>query len=56
MRTLARHGIAIDMARIDTLGERAEDTFLIRGGILEAPERRNALVAELARAIDLPSN
>ena len=54
VRTLARHGIAIDMARIDTLGERAEDTFLIRGEMLEAPERRNALAAELARAIDLP--
>ncbi|MBI5781785.1 MAG: [protein-PII] uridylyltransferase [Rhodocyclales bacterium] len=53
VRTLARHGIAIDMARIDTLGERAEDTFLIRGGMLEAPERRNALVAELTRALDL---
>ena len=34
--------------------ERAEDTFLIRGEMLEAPERRNALAAELARAIALP--
>lgn len=53
VRTLARHGIAIDMARIDTLGERAEDTFLIRGDALESPQRRHALVSELTRAIDL---
>lgn len=53
VRPLARHGIAIDMARIDTLGERAEDTFLIRGDALESPQRRHALVSELTRAIDL---
>jgi [protein-PII] uridylyltransferase len=53
VRSLARHGITIDMARIDTLGERAEDTFLIRGEALESAQRRHALVSELTRAIDL---
>ncbi len=46
-RTLLAHGISIEMAKINTLGERAEDTFLVRGGDLENPKDLVRLEQEL---------
>ena len=45
--TLMQHGIGVDTAKIDTLGERVEDTFLIRGEHLATPAGREALVGDL---------
>ncbi|MES2369494.1 MAG: [protein-PII] uridylyltransferase [Pseudomonadota bacterium] len=43
---LMRHDVNVYAAKIDTLGERVEDTFLIRGAALQTPAGREALEAE----------
>ncbi|MBW8365765.1 MAG: [protein-PII] uridylyltransferase [Rhizobium sp.] len=43
---LMRHDVNVYAAKIDTLGERVEDTFLIRGTALQTPAGREALEAE----------
>ena len=48
---LMRHAVSVYAAKIDTLGERVEDTFLIRGAALQAPAEREALEAELIEAL-----
>jgi [protein-PII] uridylyltransferase len=45
--TLMRHDVSVYAAKIDTLGERVEDTFLIRGEALQTPALREALEADL---------
>jgi [protein-PII] uridylyltransferase len=50
---LARHHIAINAARISTLGERAEDTFLISGHALEKRRSRLKLEQDLLEALSL---
>jgi [protein-PII] uridylyltransferase len=42
---LMRHGASVYAAKIDTLGERVEDTFLIRGDALTTPAGMQALEA-----------
>jgi [protein-PII] uridylyltransferase len=42
-----RHGVSIDTAKIATLGERVEDTFLIAGGDLAVAAKRLQLETEL---------
>ncbi len=44
---LMRHDVSVYAAKIDTLGERVEDTFLIRGEVLLTPAKRQALEEEL---------
>lgn len=44
---LNRHGVNLETARIATLGERAEDVFLINGGDLDTSCRRIELEQEL---------
>jgi [protein-PII] uridylyltransferase len=46
-RTLARHGINLQAARIMTLGERAEDVFLIDGPALANARQQIQLESEL---------
>lgn len=46
-KTLARHGVNVQTARIHTLGGRAEDVFVIAGKDLERAELRLALEREL---------
>jgi [protein-PII] uridylyltransferase len=41
--TLMQHDVGVYAAKIDTLGERVEDTFLIRGGSLDTPAGMQAL-------------
>ncbi|MDR2364953.1 MAG: bifunctional uridylyltransferase/uridylyl-removing protein, partial [Zoogloeaceae bacterium] len=48
---LARHGVAINAARINTLGERAEDTFLISGPALDKRASRLKLEQDLLEAL-----
>jgi len=46
-RTLARHGINLQAARIMTLGERAEDIFLIDGAALANARQQIQLESDL---------
>ncbi len=46
-RILAQHGIALKAARIATLGERVEDTFLIAGPELDKSSTRMKLESDL---------
>ena len=44
---LMRHDVSVYAAKIDTLGERVEDTFLIRGEGLLTPTTQQALEADI---------
>jgi len=48
---LMRHDVNVYAAKIDTLGERVEDTFLIRGAALQTPAGREALETETIEAL-----
>ena len=48
---LMRHHVSVYAAKIDTLGERAEDTFQILGEALNTPAGSAALVAEIREAL-----
>ncbi|MEQ1663541.1 MAG: [protein-PII] uridylyltransferase [Thiobacillus sp.] len=49
---LMRHGIDVYAAKIDTLGERVEDTFSLRGAALDDSARVQQLEADLKTALD----
>ncbi|RRD57008.1 [protein-PII] uridylyltransferase [Comamonadaceae bacterium OH2545_COT-014] len=46
-RVLARHGISLELAKISTLGERVEDTFLLHGPGLQHAKAQLAFEQEL---------
>jgi len=48
---LMRHGVGVYAAKIDTLGERVEDTFMIRGEALQTPSGIAALDAEIREVL-----
>ncbi len=50
-RVLARHQINLQLAKITTLGERVEDTFLIDGSALQMNRRQIQIESELLDAI-----
>ncbi len=50
-RTLASHQIRLQTARVMTLGERAEDVFLIEGESLQDNRQQIALETDLLAAI-----
>src|SRR5436190_1752409 len=54
-RILARHHISLQTARINTLGDRAEDVFLVSGESLTAPRTVLALEQELLAELSLPA-
>lgn len=51
--TLTRHGVALHTARISTLGERAEDTFLISGHALSQSRDRLLLENDLLEQLQI---
>lgn len=50
-RVLAHHGINLQLAKISTLGERVEDTFLIDGSALQQNRTQIAVETELLDAL-----
>ncbi|MDR0458427.1 MAG: bifunctional uridylyltransferase/uridylyl-removing protein, partial [Burkholderiaceae bacterium] len=46
-RTLAAHGISVELAKIATLGERVEDTFLLQGAQLQDDKIQLSIEQEL---------
>jgi [protein-PII] uridylyltransferase len=52
-RTLARYGVGLHTAKINTLGDRAEDVFLISGEALADPKTVLRLEQELAKELQV---
>jgi len=51
-RTLALHKISVELSKITTLGERVEDTFLVRGERLADHKSRIALETDLLEVLE----
>jgi len=51
-RVLARHHINLQLAKVTTLGERVEDTFLISGNALQAHRSQMQIETELVEALE----
>jgi len=54
-RVLARHHINLQLAKISTLGERVEDTFLVDGPALQQNKSQLQIETELLDAVSLPA-
>jgi [protein-PII] uridylyltransferase len=54
-RVLARYGINLQLAKISTLGERVEDTFLIDGAALQRPKVQLEVETDLLDVISPPA-
>ena len=50
-RVLAQHNINLQLAKISTLGERVEDTFLVEGAALQHNRAQLQIESELLDAI-----
>jgi [protein-PII] uridylyltransferase len=50
---LAKRGLAVKSARVSTVGERAEDVFVVEGSGLESPDERRALETALVGRLGL---
>ncbi|MDD0810009.1 [protein-PII] uridylyltransferase [Curvibacter sp. RS43] len=50
-RVLARHQISLQLAKVSTLGERVEDTFLIQGPELQQNRKQIEIETELLQAL-----
>ncbi|AVO48090.1 [protein-PII] uridylyltransferase [Melaminivora suipulveris] len=53
-RVLSRHGLAIQLAKVSTLGERVEDSFLVHGAELQSSSRQIEIETELLRTLAEP--
>ena len=51
-RVLAKHQISVQLAKVSTLGERVEDTFLISGSELQVNKRQIQIETELLDALE----
>ncbi|MGM9427871.1 [protein-PII] uridylyltransferase [Hydrogenophaga sp. MI9] len=51
-RVLARHEISVQLAKVTTLGERVEDTFLISGFELQVNKRQIEIETELLETLE----
>jgi [protein-PII] uridylyltransferase len=49
--TLMQHDVSVYAAKIDTLGERVEDTFMVRGEALQTPAGRELLETSVRDAL-----
>jgi [protein-PII] uridylyltransferase len=52
-RTLAQHGVSVHTAKINTLGDRAEDVFLVSGEALQQPRQVLQLEQQLLRELQI---
>ncbi|RZI57528.1 MAG: [protein-PII] uridylyltransferase [Rubrivivax sp.] len=52
-RVLARHGINLQLAKVSTLGERVEDTFLLDGAALQQNRTQLQIETELLDALSV---
>ena len=50
-RVLSRHRINLQLAKVTTLGERVEDTFLVNGPSLHHPREQLTIETDLLEAI-----
>ncbi len=50
-RVLARHQLSVQLAKVSTLGERVEDSFLIQGPELQSSARQIQIETELLQAL-----
>ena len=50
-RVLARHQVNLQLAKVSTLGERVEDTFLVDGPALQQPRAQLRIESELLDAV-----
>jgi [protein-PII] uridylyltransferase len=50
-RVLARHHVNLQLAKISTLGERVEDTFLVHGPELQLSKAQLQIESELLDAL-----
>ena len=50
-RVLSRHGLSVQLAKVSTLGERVEDTFLLQGTELQSSASQIAIETELLQAL-----
>jgi [protein-PII] uridylyltransferase len=51
-RVLARYDINVQLAKVTTLGERVEDTFLISGPQLQVNKRQIEIETELLETLE----
>jgi [protein-PII] uridylyltransferase len=54
-RVLAKNHINLQLAKVTTLGERVEDTFLVDGPVLQQPKAQLRIEGELLDAIATPA-
>jgi [protein-PII] uridylyltransferase len=54
-RVLAAHRVNLQLAKISTLGERVEDTFLVDGAALQQPKTQLRIESELLDAVTAPA-
>jgi len=54
-RVLARNGVNLQLAKITTLGERVEDTFLVDGPELQKARAQLRIESELLDAVASPA-
>jgi len=52
---LGAHGISLQLAKVSTLGERVEDTFLVSGAALQKPRLQLQVETELLEALAAPT-
>ena len=52
---LAKHHINLQLAKVSTLGERVEDTFLVDGPALQQPKAQLRIEGELLDAVAAPA-
>ena len=50
-RVLARHNLSVQLAKVSTLGERVEDTFLLQGAELQNNQRQIEIETEVLEAL-----
>ncbi len=55
-RVLARYQVNLQLAKVSTLGERVEDTFLVDGAALQQSKAQLRIESELLDAVAAPAN